>query len=188
MKKNKFFALIILGIFGFVNYAYANPFCIKEPICIREPEKGLYLVKINTNVYSVRPYAIENGLERSETVFKNNELKGIIIGVGINLNANEKDFSKIDKPVTALNIELNKSIDKMIFLESFTNRFFDGYEKFLKDGFISIKHKYENYINFIEKEITINNLNEKITGTAQEITDDGAIVINGRKFFTGDIL
>lgn len=124
----------------------------------------------------------------AETVFKNNELKGIIIGVGINLNANEKDFSKIDKPVTALNIELNKSIDKMIFLESFTNRFFDGYEKFLKDGFISIKHKYENYINFIEKEITINNLNEKITGTAQEITDDGAIVINGRKFFTGDIL
>lgn len=124
----------------------------------------------------------------AETVFRNNELKGIIIGVGINLNAELKNCLQIDKPVTALNLELNKDIDKAEFLKIFTDRYFAEYENFLKDGFIKIKSQYEKYINFLGKEITINNLNEKITGTAQEITNDGAIVINGRKFFTGDIL
>ena len=51
-----------------------------------------------------------------------------------------------------------------------------------------IKPKYEQFIDFLGKEITINNLDEKIVGIAKEITNDGAIVINDKKFFTGDIL
>lgn len=124
----------------------------------------------------------------AETVFRNNELKGIIIGVGLNLNADAKDFEQIDKPITALNIETNSSIDKIEFLNKFTNIFFQDYENFLKKGFLYIKKDYEKYINFLGKEITINNLNEKITGIAEKITNDGAIVINNKEFFTGDIL
>lgn len=124
----------------------------------------------------------------AETVFRNNELKGIIIGVGLNLNADAKDFEQIDKPITALNIETNSSIDKIEFLNKFTNIFFKDYENFLKKGFLYIKKDYEKYINFLGKEITINNLNEKITGIAEKITNDGAIVINNKEFFTGDIL
>ena len=41
MKK---IAIIILTFFMLANIAFAGPFCIKEPICIREPEKGLYLM------------------------------------------------------------------------------------------------------------------------------------------------
>ena len=124
----------------------------------------------------------------AETVFKNGELKGIIIGVGINLNADAKDFLQIDKLVTSLNIELNKTVDKIEFLERFINKFFDGYDLFLNGGFMFIKPKYEQFIDFLGKEITINNLDEKIVGIAKEITNDGAIVINDKKFFTGDIL
>jgi len=123
----------------------------------------------------------------AETVIKNNELKGIIIGVGINLNAKEKDCLSIDKQATALNIELRKDIDKQIFLENFVNTFFENYEEFLKQGFYLIKKDYEKYINFIGKEITITNLNAKITGVAEKITDNGAIIINGQEFYTGDI-
>lgn len=124
----------------------------------------------------------------AETVIRNNELKGIIIGIGINLNANEKDFSNINKPVTALNLETKTKIDKEKFLNNFTNTFFKDYEIFLKKGFLYIKSEYENNVNFLGKEITIQNLNETITGIAEKITDDGAIVINGKEFFTGDIL
>ena len=45
----------------------------------------------------------------AETVFSNNKLNGIIIGVGLNLNAKKNQFSIIDKPVTALNLEINKT-------------------------------------------------------------------------------
>lgn len=124
----------------------------------------------------------------AETVFRNNELKGIIIGVGLNLNANSKDFEQIDKLVTALNLETNTKIDKIEFLENFVKIFFKDYEQFLKNGFSYIKNDYENSIDFLGKEITINNLNEKITGIAEKITNDGAIVINNKEFFTGDIL
>lgn len=124
----------------------------------------------------------------AETVFRNNELKGIVIGVGLNLNADVKDFGQIDKPITALNIETNSPVDKIEFLKKFTNIFFKDYENFLEKGFLYIKKNYEKYINFLGKEITINNLNEKITGIAEKITNDGAIVINDKEFFTGDIL
>ena len=124
----------------------------------------------------------------AETVFKDNKLKGIIIGVGLNLNANEKDFEKIDKLVTSLNLEIGSEVNKQDFLEKFINNFFYAYDDFLQKGFVSIKSEYEKYINFLGKEITINNLNEKITGTAENITADGAIVIDGKQFYTGDIL
>lgn len=62
------------------NLAFAGPFCIKEPICIREPEKGLYLIKINTKQYSVKPYFIEQGFDTSENVFKNNKFSLVING------------------------------------------------------------------------------------------------------------
>lgn len=124
----------------------------------------------------------------AETVIKTGKLSGIIIGVGLNLNADKKDFSKIDKKVTSLNLETGTPTDKQEFLKKYINNFFADYENFLKNGFISIKNSYENYIDFIGKQITIHNLNETVTGIAQEITDDGAIIIDGQKFFTGDIL
>lgn len=124
----------------------------------------------------------------AETVFSQNILKGIIIGVGLNLNANKKDFDKIDKKVTSLNLEIGSAVDKNQFLNKFIDNFFADYEKFIKQGFVFIKSDYEKYINFINKEITISNLNEKITGIVQKITNDGAIVINDKKFYTGDIL
>ena len=124
----------------------------------------------------------------AEAVVKENLLKGIIIGVGINLNAKEADFTQIDKKVTSLNLETGKDINKNSFLKNFTKHFFENYETFINTGFSTIKDEYQRYITFIGKEVSINNLNETITGTAQEITTDGAIVINNKKYFTGDIL
>lgn len=124
----------------------------------------------------------------AETVFRNNELKGIVIGVGINLNTEESKLNQIDKPVTSLNIEINEYIDKNKFLNKFVDKFFDNYDRFLKAGFVSIKRDYETYINFLGKEITIHNWDKSVTGIAQEITPEGAIIIGDNQFFTGDIL
>lgn len=124
----------------------------------------------------------------AETVFKNNALQGIVIGVGINLNANEKDFKKIDKAVTSLNLELKKNIDKKEFLNKFLEKFFNSYDEFLHRGFQFIKEDYINHIDFLGKEISITNLEKTYTGIAKNITDDGAIIINNKEFYTGDIL
>ena len=75
MKKT---AIAILSFFILTNVALAGPFCIKEPICIREPETGLYLIKINTKHYSVRPYIIDPGFDTSENVFNNNKFALVV--------------------------------------------------------------------------------------------------------------
>ena len=77
MKK---FVIIILTFFVLTNIALAGPFCIKEPVCIREPEKGLYLIKINTKQYSVRPYIIAQGFDTTENVFMNNKFTLVVNG------------------------------------------------------------------------------------------------------------
>ncbi len=76
--KKIFLALISVSIIS--NFAFAGPFCIKEPICIRQPKEGLYVIKINTKQYSVRPYVIENGFDTSENVYKNNKFYGVLNG------------------------------------------------------------------------------------------------------------
>lgn len=124
----------------------------------------------------------------AETVIKNNELKGLVIGVGINLNADKNDFSQIDKEVTSLNLEIEKEIDKQEFLKSFSETFFEDYETFLENGFLHIKNDYEKRINFIGKEITIQNLNQTITGIVDGISNSGAIIIYNQEYLTGDIL
>lgn len=124
----------------------------------------------------------------AETVIKNNELKGLVIGIGINLNANENDFLKIDKEVTSLNLEIKKEVDKQEFLKSFSKTFFEDYETFLENGFFYIKKEYEKRVNFIGKEITIQNINQTITGIVDGISNSGAIIIDNQEYLTGDIL
>lgn len=124
----------------------------------------------------------------AESIMSKGMLKALIIGVGLNLNAKEEDFAQIDKIVTALNLEIKTPVDKKEFLNKFCKNFFDNYEYFLEHGFISIKSEYESYANFIGKEVTIKNFSTTIKGIAEKITDNGAIIIDGQEFLTGDII
>lgn len=78
-----------------------------------------------------------------ETIIKNNKLKGIILSIGINLSVSEDDLKKIDRPVTAINIELEKDINKQDFMQKLIENFFENYDEFLEKGFVSIKKDYE---------------------------------------------
>ncbi len=127
----------------------------------------------------------------AESVIRNTEIKGIIIGIGINLNANKTDFTKINKDVTALNIEKSQTINKLKFLNEFTETFFKSYDTFLEKGFPLIKKDYLARTDFLNKNITITNFNEKITGIAKSITNKGTLILTdenniNHEFMTGE--
>ena len=130
----------------------------------------------------------------SETIMQGAKFKGIMIGFGINLNADLKSLSEIkDKEATALNIEtLSKHVDKDEFLNKLLNRFFDGYDEFLKLGFAMIRDDYIGKACFLNKEISVQVLNEKKTGFAKQINDFGELVIENNDkelvLTMGDIL
>lgn len=79
----------------------------------------------------------------AESVIKGGKLKGIVLGIGVNLNASAQKLSEIDIPATSVNLEIGYSIDKIQFMQNLLTRFFDGYDEFLTKGFSSIKAYYE---------------------------------------------
>lgn len=114
----------------------------------------------------------------SESVVQGSKFKGLVLGVGINLNATTKGVESItDKPVTALNIELNREIDPKHFLDKLLEKFFKNYDKFLNDGFILIKDDYISRNCFLGKDIKVQVLNKIEEGTATSITDNGELIL-----------
>ncbi len=129
----------------------------------------------------------------SEAIFSGNRLKAIILGIGVNLNANVKDVRAIpDRVATALNIETSQDIDRDEFLDKLVSNFFKGYDNFIENGFESIKKDYIDHSVLIGEKITIQVLNKKINGIYKTINNDGTIKLLTQKgeenFSIGDIL
>ena len=129
-----------------------------------------------------------------ETVMQGTNFKGLVLGIGVNLNADKGDLKQIkEKVATALNIELEREyVDKNLFTEKLLNEFFKNYEEFLKQGFLMIKKEYIERCNFLGKEISVKVFNDKKSGIAKTINDNGELVIekNNKEFILtmGDIL
>lgn len=113
-----------------------------------------------------------------ETVIENNELKGIILGIGINLNASKKDVENIpDRIVTALNLEIGEPVNADAFLNEFLDEFDKNYEKFLLKGFESIRNDYLKRNCFLEKDLKIQVLNDIKSGYAKGVNSNGELIL-----------
>lgn len=63
----------------------------------------------------------------AESITKGDKLKGIALGVGINLNSNIENLQKIDQPATSVSFELGREIDKQEFINKLIESFFENY-------------------------------------------------------------
>lgn len=131
----------------------------------------------------------------SEGVLEKNKLKGVVLGVGINLNMDKQTVQNIDRPATSLNLEINKPVDKEKFLNTLLKTFFDNYDKAVSQGFASFKEDYMRYVNFLGKQIYIQQRDgsEKIKYTAKTIDNNGNLIVfdttNSEKIiFSGDLI
>lgn len=127
----------------------------------------------------------------AESVIKNSKFLGIVLGLGINVNSDNKNFSSVSQDVTSLNVEISKNIVKDNFVEKFLEEFKTSYDKLLKFGFKNLKEEYVSYLTCLDKEITVKNYNNSYTGIARGITDNGLLLleINGvvQEISAGDI-
>ena len=129
----------------------------------------------------------------SETVMQGTKFKGIVLGIGVNLNATQEDINAIpDKIATSLNLEINKIVSPEEFISKLIDSFFADYERFLKEGFEFIKTDYISRTSFLGTEITVKGFSDTKTGLAKSINDKGELVLeNNKKEFVltiGDIL
>ena len=129
----------------------------------------------------------------SETVMQGSNFKGLVLGIGVNLNAKQKDIDNIpDKVATSLNLEVNKNIDCEDFMNKLISKFFTDYDKFLSKGFEFIKSDYISRTEFLDTEISVKGFNSEVCGIAKDINNSGELVLenNGKEFVLtiGDIL
>lgn len=71
----------------------------------------------------------------AEGVTKGEILKGIVIGIGLNLNTDIETLSRIDQPATSLNIETGNECDKNLIISEILEEFESNYSSFLKKEF-----------------------------------------------------
>lgn len=114
----------------------------------------------------------------SETVMQGQKLKGIVLGVGVNLNSNQKKINAIpNKIATSLNIETQKAIDLKEFLNKLLTEFFEHYDEFLQSGFLQIKDDYIKRNCFLGKELKVQVFNHMESGLAKAVNDLGELVL-----------
>jgi len=113
----------------------------------------------------------------AEAVFKGEKLRGIILGIGVNLNVKAELLSQIDRPATSVNLELGQDVDKPEFMDKLLSRFFAGYDDFLKNGFVSIRDEYEKRASFLDQDLNIAIFNRVQSGFCCGVTKDGALVL-----------
>ena len=111
----------------------------------------------------------------AESIIERGELKGVVLGFGVNLNCNQEDIDKIDQPATSLNLEINKKIDRDIFIKKVTEKFCLRYNKFIEEGFLLIREDYKKRAEFLNSSIKIRIFDKEISGIAKDITESGAI-------------
>ena len=129
----------------------------------------------------------------SEVAFLDGVCKGIVLGIGVNLNLKKTNLMNIDIPATSLNIETNKTIDSDDFIKKLIEGFFTNYNKIIENGFSAIRAEYLSYCNFIGKEIMIKNPQPSILGTAINVTENGSLEVLNKdgaieKIISGDVI
>lgn len=113
----------------------------------------------------------------AEIVMKKEQLKGIVLSIGINLNISEKDLKKIDRPVTGINLELKKPMNKQEFMQKLIENFFANYDEFLEKGFKFIKSDYEKRASFLNQNIKIIVFKSIKEGLFKGFDDHGNLVL-----------
>lgn len=114
----------------------------------------------------------------SESVMSGSLLKGIVLGIGVNLNAKSEDITSIpNKIATSLNLELGTDINMEHFADELISQFFALYDEFLKIGFEYIADDYIERNCFLNKELNVQVFDNVITGLAKSINDRGELVL-----------
>ena len=128
----------------------------------------------------------------AEVASVSNNIKGIVLGFGLNINATKQELSQIDRPATSMFNETGSLYQAKEVLENICEMFFSKYDEFMEKGFNFIKDDYLSKIRFIGKEITINMPQKSVTGVAKDITDYGAVLLENKNSLTeitiGEIL
>ncbi len=106
----------------------------------------------------------------------------VIVGIGVNVNHSVKDLPKtLSQTATSMKIKLGREISRLALLTSFLEEFESIYLDFKKSGLSSHQESIRRFSSLLGKKITLRFGKEKIEGTAENIDENGSLVIRTKK-------
>ena len=117
----------------------------------------------------------------------------VILGVGVNLNMLKKQFPEsLNYPATSVLLETGKSVDRLMFLQTFLRCLEQYYAEFLEEGFTPIRQRWEDYCDTINKQVRVDQGSGSLYGTVVGLEPEGALRLqldDGRieRILAGDV-
>jgi BirA family biotin operon repressor/biotin-[acetyl-CoA-carboxylase] ligase len=117
----------------------------------------------------------------------------VILGIGVNLNMDEKAFSKeIQAVATSLRIEMGQTVSRKVFLQFFLQELERWYSIFINEGSAAILKAWRDWADLKGRGIKITSFGETLAGTAIDVDSDGALILETedgkrRRVVAGDV-
>ncbi len=113
----------------------------------------------------------------AETVICGFDLRGMVLGLGVNLNLTLEDLARIDQPATSLNLETGRTVAPLVFFDGLLRRFFEQYHLFLQKGFPMIRAEYLQRCPHLGREVDIQLPGGLVRGLATGVDEHGALLL-----------
>ena len=102
----------------------------------------------------------------------------VILGIGVNLNLDERMFSKeIRAGATSLKIEMGQAISRKIFLQTLLQELEKWYTIFMKEGSALILKVWRDRAHIKGRRVKVTSFGKALTGVAVDIDSDGALIL-----------
>ena len=129
----------------------------------------------------------------TETKSENNFLVHAVLGIGINVNQQQKDFNGDESiNATSLRMEFGQKIDKMKLFKKLIEGLDTNYSLLKSKKFSSILMSWKKYATFLGQQVTVVNGKNSKVGIAKGIDENGGIVLecngNAQVFYNGSLV
>jgi BirA family biotin operon repressor/biotin-[acetyl-CoA-carboxylase] ligase len=117
----------------------------------------------------------------------------VILGIGANLNMDEKMFPKeIRAAATSLKIEMGRPVSRKVFLQFLLLELERWYAIFLREGSAVILKAWRDRAHIKGRRVKVTSFGEAIVGTAIDVDSDGALILETtdrrrKRIVAGDI-
>ena len=106
------------------------------------------------------------------------KIKYVIVGVGVNVNLEPKDFpAEVRATATSLCIEAGRMISRAEVATAFLQEFELDYAKIQRGNFESVSDEWVHHCSTIGQQVRIQVANRSITGRAEALDADGALLV-----------
>jgi BirA family biotin operon repressor/biotin-[acetyl-CoA-carboxylase] ligase len=114
----------------------------------------------------------------SEAMLHEGKVDFIVLGIGINVNIQYKQFSEdIREIATSLSIESGREIDRQALIIRLYENLEKWYKQQMQKGFGPVKKKWLELTSMIGQMIEVKFGIENIKGKAVGLDDDGALIL-----------